>query len=182
MRLVSATNRDPFAEVEGGRFRGDLFYRLHVLPIHLPPLRDRAEDILPIATAALRRFAGEEGRAFRGFSEAAAGLMTAHPWPGNVRQLENVIRRIVVLHDGDAVTAAMLPASIAGTAAPVATATSPLAPGPVQVAPFWQQERQIIEAALEAFGGNIARAAAALDISASTIYRKRQSWEERSAG
>jgi len=174
VRLVSATNRDPFAEVEVGRFRADLFYRLHVLPIRLPPLRDRGADIVPLAEAFLARYAAEEGRAFRGFDRKAAELIRACPWPGNVRQLQNVIRRIVVLHDGVQVTAAMLPPGLSGTEQPASAASQ--APLANAVVPYREQERLIIEAAVEAFGGNVPRAAAALEISPSTIYRKRQAW------
>ena len=100
VRLVSATNRGPEAEVAAGRFRADLFYRLHVLPIHLAPLRERREDILPLAEAFLARYAGEEGRVFTGFDAGAVACLMGHPWSGNVRQLENAIRQVVVLHDG----------------------------------------------------------------------------------
>ena len=177
--LVSATNRNPFAEIEAGNFRADLFYRLHVLPIHLPPLRERPEDILPLAEAFLVRFAAEEGRAFSGFDASAAAALRAYAWPGNVRQLANVVRRAVVLDDGATVSTAMLPESITDTAAstPVrASGLSPQEPAPVAVLPFRLQEQAIIETALAACDGNIARAAAALEISPSTIYRKRQSW------
>jgi two-component system repressor protein LuxO len=175
VRLVSATNRDPLAEVELGRFRADLFYRLHVLPIHLAPLRERREDILPLAEAFLARYAAEESRAFDGFDADAVRCLIDHDWAGNVRQLENAIRQVVVLYDGGRVTAAMLPAAIrrpAGRSAATADAALP-------VVPFRDQERLIIETALTAFGGSISRAAAALEISPSTIYRKRQEWSER---
>jgi two-component system repressor protein LuxO len=180
VRIVCATNRDPHDEVAAGRFRADLFYRLHVLPIHLPPLRERGDDILQLADIWLTRHAKEEGSAFRGFDEPAQARLMAHHWPGNVRELANVIRRIVVLDDGDLVTAAMLPRSVAGPVAPPrltggpVDSRLPVTPSPVR--PFWQQERDIIEAALATHGGNIARAAAALEISPSTIYRKRQAW------
>lgn len=175
VRIVCATNRDPFAEVAAGRFRADLFYRLHVLPIHLPPLRERADDILSLAKLFLTRFAAEEGRAFAGFDAEAAERLSAYLWPGNVRELANVIRRIVVLDDGAEVTVAMLPESVRG---PVGRADAGAArPTPAgSIAPYRMQERRIIEEALSAFGGNIARAAAALEINPSTIYRKRQSW------
>ncbi len=182
VRIVSATNRDPFAEVEAGRFRADLFYRLHVLPIPLPPLRERRDDILPLAEAFLARYATEEGRSFRGFDAVAAALIRACPWPGNVRQLQNVVRQIVVLHDGSEVTAEMLPRGLAGTDDRTASALRyremPSAE-PDAIVPYREQERQIIETALAAFDGNIPRAAAALEISASTIYRKRQTWLDR---
>jgi two-component system repressor protein LuxO len=176
VRVICATNRDPVAEVEAGRFRGDLFYRLHVLPIHLPPLAERREDILPLAETFLSQFSAEEGKHFTGFAPDAAARLLAAPWPGNVRQLQNTIRRIVVLHDGDLVTGAMFPARPGGEAA---AGSPPRSPVGEAILPFWQQEKAIIEAALAAFDGNIARAAAALDLSPSTIYRKRQAWSER---
>jgi two-component system repressor protein LuxO len=183
LRLVCATNRDPFAEVEAGRFRADLFYRLHVLPIHVPPLRDHPDDITALAEAFLARYAAEEDRAFRHFDKAAAERLSAYSWPGNVRQLQNLVRQIVVLHDGVTVTPAMLPSSLAEPA----SGRKLMAPAGVThrsstVEPFWVQERHIIETALAAFEGNVARAAAALDLSPSTIYRKRQAWSERLSG
>jgi two-component system repressor protein LuxO len=176
VRILSATNRDPFAEVATGRLRADLFYRLHVLPIHLLPLRERREDILPLADAFLGRFAAEEGRAFAGFEDEAVVMLRAHAWPGNVRQLANVIRRVVVLDDGIAVSAAMLAEPIrtteAGTLSPAPSGGLPQGP----VLPYQEQERAILKQAIAAFDGNIARAAAALEISPSTIYRKLQLW------
>ncbi|HET7715171.1 MAG TPA: sigma-54 dependent transcriptional regulator [Bauldia sp.] len=176
VRIVSATNRDPLAEVEAGRFRADLFYRLHVLPVHLAPLRERREDIMPLAEAFLARFAAEEGRAFRGFDAEAAEVLLRHEWTGNVRQLENAVRQVVVLHDGEKVTVSMLPSAIRGYVP--APPSQPRAAG-APVVPFREQERAIIENALAACGGSIPRAAAALEISPSTIYRKRQAWSER---
>ena len=183
VRIVSATNRDPFAEVEAGRFRADLFYRLHVLPIPLPPLRERRDDILPLAEAFLARYATEEGRSFRGFDAVAAALIRACPWPGNVRQLQNVVRQIVVLHDGSEVTADDAATGSRRrtddrTASALQYREMPSAE-PDAIVPYREQERQIIETALAAFDGNIPRAAAALEISASTIYRKRQTWLDR---
>jgi two-component system repressor protein LuxO len=184
VRIICATHRDPTTEIAAGRFREDLYYRLHVLPIQLPPLRERRDDILPLADAFLARYAAEETRDFTGFEPMAANLLAHYPWPGNVRELQNVIRRMVVLHRGGDITAAMLPPAIragalAGSevAASASRSLSRLAPG--SVAPFWEQERAIIEAAIEAHAGNVARAAAALEISPSTIYRKRQAWLER---
>jgi two-component system repressor protein LuxO len=175
VRLVSATNRNPLAEVEAGRFRADLFSRLHVLPIHLAPLRERRDDILPLAAAFLARYGAEEGRSFAGFDDGAVACLLGHDWAGNVRQLENAIRQVVVLHDGGMVTAAMLPAAIGRPLDAHVRAEG----GPAPVIPFRDQERRIIETALDAFGGSISRAAAALEISPSTIYRKRQEWSER---
>jgi two-component system repressor protein LuxO len=176
VRFVCATNRDPFAEVEAGRFRADLFYRLHVLPIHLPPLRERREDILPLARLFLDRFAAEEGRNFKGFEPPAEDMLAAYSWPGNIRQLQNVIRRTVVLHDGETVRAAMLPDALAATATPATPENPPVPARPEPIVPFHQEERRIIENALAAFDGNVPRAAAALEISPATIYRKVKAW------
>jgi two-component system repressor protein LuxO len=179
VRFICATNRDPIIEVRDGRFRQDLFYRLNVLPITLPALRERREDILPLAENILKGFSREEKRAFRGFDPMVAAMLRSYSWPGNVRQLQNVIRRIVVLYDEPEVTPAMLPPEICAEAGVPEPAVAP-ATGPLE--PFWIQERAIIEAALTVFGGNISRAAAALEISPSTIYRKRLAWAEKRAG
>ena len=141
VRIVSATNRDPLAEVEAGRFREDLYYRLYVVPIALPPLRERGEDVLLVARHFLAQFAREEGRKFRAFSREAEAVIAAYPWPGNVRQLQNAIRNVVVLHDGDAVTPEMLPTLPAPHAAPPAPPPreeprpAPAAPPPVEAPP-----------------------------------------------
>ena len=173
VRIVCATNRDPLHEVESGRFRADLFYRLHVLPIRLPALRERPEDIPDLARHFLARFSAEEGRSFRDFAPEAEARLLGHSWPGNVRQLQNVVRRIVVLYDAILVSTDMLPAFEEGGAA---TAEAMPGVGSRVILPFHEQERRIIEEAIAAFGGNIPRAAAALEISPATIYRKKQSW------
>ena len=134
---------------------------------------------MPLALAFLERFSAEEGRAFRGFTVEAERRIMACPWPGNVRQLENAIRRTVVLHDGVIVTPDMLPPELAAPAAPEPCPQAPTAT--TAILPFRLQEQTIIEAAIAAFGGNIGRAAAALEISASTIYRKRQEWAPKPA-
>ena len=175
VRFVCATNRDPAAEVATGRFREDLYYRLHVLPIHLPPLRARGEDVILLARAFLARFVAEEGRHFAGFSPEAERLIAACDWPGNVRQLQNVIRRVVVLHDGAEVEAQMLALPIVASGSPLVRTAEP-EPARDAVEPFAVQEQRIIERALKACDGNIPKAAAALGIAPSTIYRKRQSW------
>jgi DNA-binding NtrC family response regulator len=100
VRIISATNRDLIADVKAGRFREDLFYRLHVYPISIPPLRQRSEDITGLARHFLARLAAEEGKRVRAIEPEALALLTAFRWPGNVRQLENAIFRAVVLADG----------------------------------------------------------------------------------
>jgi two-component system repressor protein LuxO len=191
LRFVCATNRDPLAEVAAGRFREDLFYRMHVIPIHLPPLSERGRDVLAIAARLLDDYSREEGRRFEGFGPDAARALLAYPWPGNVRELQNVIRRVVVLNEGRVVTAAMLPEPVRGPwqggaapdlAAPVpqlpARRSPPRAAGVIR--PLRLVEETAIEDAIELCGGNIRRAAALLEVSPSTIYRRRRPDRARS--
>ena len=173
VRFVCATNRDPMAEVKAGRFREDLYYRLHVVPLRLPPLRERGEDVVMLAEAFLARAAKEEGRRFVRLSPDAKAALLAHPWPGNVRELENAIRGAVVLADGEELTAEMLPAAVRAPPR-AARRTPPAAAEPIRT--LAEVEREAIERALQATGGNIPRAAAALGISPSTLYRKRAGW------
>jgi two-component system repressor protein LuxO len=187
VRLVCATNRDPLAEVAAGRFREDLFYRLHVIPIHLPPLRERNGDILELANHFLLQLADEEGKAFTGFDPEVESLFVHYEWPGNVRQLQNVIHNVVVLYDGDLVTRAMLPKPLidlpAGEshAAPVGVEADAgertESDAERSIRPLRDIEREAIEHAISHFDGNIPQAAAALGVSPSTIYRKRQTWD-----
>jgi len=186
VRIICATNRTPLIEVEAGRLREDLYYRLHVLPIELPPLRERGSDVLLLARHFLAAFSREEGRRFRGFAPDAEARLCACHWPGNVRQLQNVIRQIVVVHDGDLVSGAMLPADfdcerpVEGERAappPPATPTSMAAAGRKDaIVPLAELERRAIEQAIELCGGNMTEAAARLGVNVSTIYRKRQGW------
>ena len=193
VRIVCATNRDPAEEVRAGRFREDLYYRLHVVPIHMPPLRARQEDIMAIAQASLLQVAAEEGKAFTGFDTAVAALFTARPWPGNVRQLLNVIRNVVVLHDGVLVTSDMMPLEFATGPTlvgerPVVSDAAWRGAGPASAAssrahvaaligtPLAEVERELIEATIEHCDGSIPRAARMLEVSPSTLYRKLENW------
>jgi two-component system repressor protein LuxO len=173
VRFVCATNRDPLEEVRAGRFREDLYYRLHVVPVALPPLRERGEDVIAIAEALLARSAAEERKRFRGLAEDAKVALRAHRWPGNVRELENAVRTAVVLHDAEQVTAAMLPLPLREPVPPRRTAEADLARA---IRPLAELEREAIERAVELCGGNIPKAAAHLGISPSTLYRKRAAW------
>jgi two-component system repressor protein LuxO len=179
VRVVCATNRNPMQMIAERKFREDLFYRLHVLPIHLPPLRQRPSDIMVLARHFLARYAREENKVFGGFNTDAAQQLTGADWPGNVRQLQNMIRRIVVMFDGGDISGQMLAAAdIEARAVSPAAVEAPRTDGRRTVLPMWQQEQRIIEDAVAIYGGNISLAAAALEISPSTIYRKRQSWAE----
>lgn len=195
VRFVCATNRNPWLEVQEGRFREDLYYRLHVIPITLPPLRDRGEDVLEIAHALLALMSVEEGKNFSRFAPEVMELFRRYHWQGNVRELQNVIRNIVVLNSGEEVTLMMVPPPInnggVNFASPRNTVVStPLDCDPVpsvgtsqivdksQVEPLWVVEKRAIQAAIDACDGNIPRAAGLLEVSPSTIYRKLQTWQE----
>jgi two-component system response regulator PilR (NtrC family) len=115
-RILAATNRRLEDEVKAGRFREDLLYRLNVINIELPPLRERVADILVLAKHFLARFADELGRPNLRFSDEATRLLERYPFPGNVRQLENVIERAATLSEGDEITPAALPAALRGEA------------------------------------------------------------------
>lgn len=192
VRILCATNRNPREEVAAGRFREDLFYRLHVVPLHLEPLRNRDDDVNLIAERMLRQFADEEGKAFRALSEEVRARFRAYDWPGNVRELLNVLRNVVVLNDGALVEASMLPGRLgAGAAEPKASAPHPRQPAAQNpVAPLGEGlvgrtlaevERHLIEATLAACDGSIPQAARMLDVSPSTLYRKRDAWSRRDA-
>jgi two-component system, repressor protein LuxO len=183
VRIICATNRDPAEAVRLGQFREDLYYRLYVIPIHMPPLRDRGDDVIEIAEAALHRFAQEEGRRFTALSDEVRHLFQDLPWPGNVRQLLNVIRNVAVLYDGDKVQRHMLPEDLA-TQTPIDQPLQSSANlGHVASTldgllgrPLAEVEREIIEATIEMYEGSVPRAARVLDVSPSTIYRKLETW------
>ena len=191
VRFVCATNRDPEAEVAAGRFREDLYYRLHVIPLHMPPLREREDDVIMIANHLLEQFSKEEGKEFQGFDNETKAIMRAYNWPGNVRQVQNMIRNIVVLHDGKTVTRDMLPQIILDGARDDIPEPEPNNPPSMYspgffaddgvhaevVRPLWLVEKEAIERAIALCGGNIPQAAARLEVSPSTIYRKKITWE-----
>ena len=143
VRIVSATNRDVIADVKVGRFREDLFYRLHVFPISVPPLRGRLDDIPELARHFLTRIAAEEGKRVRGISAQAMALLSAYRWPGNVRQLENAIFRAIVLAEGDEIGVDEFP-QIASQVSSDALAIQPLIePSPAMVASWPEPDRPV---------------------------------------
>ena len=163
VRVIAATNRDLVTEVREGRFREDLYYRLNVVHLEMPPLRLRGSDVLVLANAFLRRFAEDNKKPVEELSEEARTKVLAHRWPGNVRELENAIERAVVLCEGSRIEAGDLPFEDA----------QPMK-GPVRVpgSTMAEVERWAILATLEATGGSTAKAAELLDISVRTIqYR-----------
>lgn len=194
VRIVCATNRNPMVEVKAGRFREDLYYRLHVIPIALPPLRERGDDVERIAQKFLIEFSKEEKKSFSRFSLRASQLLMSYDWPGNVRQLQNVVRQIVVMNDGAEVTEEMLPDTIRSFVnkeyeVPIGVLGSVPRPYDLQnaergftVKPLAQVERETIEKTINFFHGNIERAAQALEINSSTIYRKMKVWSRLDKG
>jgi len=142
VRIVSATNRDLIADVKAGRFREDLFYRLHVFPISVPPLRQRTEDIPELARHFLARLAAEEGKRVRSIEPEALRLISAYRWPGNVRQLENAIFRAVVLADGEQIGVDEFP-QIAAQVDPDAVAAQPLLEAAPAIAAAWPDARDV---------------------------------------
>ncbi len=189
VRFICATNRDPLGEVQKGRFREDLYYRLHVIPIFLPPLRERDDDILLIAKHFLNKYSQEENKSFTSFAPETQVILCHYDWPGNVRELQNVIHNIIVLNEGEQVTPAMLPApldklqkSSSNFLADIQHPNSAEIPISKMIAssnkiiPLWVAEKEIIEQAIDLCGGSISKAAQFLEISPSTIYRKRQGW------
>lgn len=178
VRLICATNRDPLAEIAAGRFREDLYYRLHVIPIKLPALSERREDIPPIARHYLSLYAQEEGKALAAFDPGAEAALASYDWPGNIRQLQNVIRNIVVMHDGEVVQRSMLPLPLI-TAPQASTALGTVWDHAVR--PLRQAEMELIETAITRCGGNVVKAAELLEVSPSTLYRKRLSTNENTA-
>jgi DNA-binding NtrC family response regulator len=173
-RIVSATSLDPLAPGDGLRLRPDLFYRLHVVPLDIPPLRDRPNDIGLIARTKLADFARAGQSTVVSVSAAAMACLEAHDWPGNVRELVNVIWSAVAMHDGPELLPEHLPPEIARAAR--RSTLSPLGLGSLIGQPLAEIERAVIEATIRAEGGSIPLAARVLDVAPSTIYRKRDAW------
>jgi DNA-binding NtrC family response regulator len=167
VRLIATTNRDLDEEIRRGSFRSDLFYRLNVIPLHLPPLRERRDDIAILAEFFLERFAASRGRAAPTLVADALTVLQEYDWPGNVRELENALERAIVLSTGDAITPESLPARIT-TRAVHPLVSDRLPPNPsLEII-----ERAYIQWVLHAEGGNKTRAAEVLGIDPSTLYRK----------
>ncbi len=170
VRLVAATNKDLAAEVKAGRFREDLFYRLNVVAVTLPPLRARKGDVPALVDHFIGKYASAYGKALSGLAPGTLNALLAHDWPGNVRELENVVERAVVLASGSALTADDLPATLKGPR-PSGAAAGALIPG----ARLYDIEREAILRTLESVEGSTTRAAEVLGISVRKIqYRLKE--------
>ncbi|WP_282176732.1 sigma-54-dependent transcriptional regulator [Vibrio nereis] len=204
VRIICATNRDPQHEVNEGRFREDLYYRVHVIPIDMPPLRSREDDIITLANHFLKVYSRQDNKKFIALDKDTERLFKQFAWPGNVRQLQNTIRNIVILNDDKYVAREHLPAQLTSKPqpklTPVANISMPQAVAPVAapptvnealdnieaaptpsepaaIRPMWQVEREVIQNAIEYCDGNVLNAAVLLELSPSTVYRKKQAWE-----
>lgn len=160
-RVLSATNADLDAEVEAGRFREDLLFRLNTIEIHLPPLRERREDIAPLATYFLQRHAARYRKPLSGFDTPATQALLDHGWPGNIRELGHAVERAVLLAQGD-----MVRVSDLGLRVPTTTGAR------LEEMTLSEVERLVIRKSLERFEGNVSHAARALGISRSALYRR----------
>ncbi len=169
VRVIAATHRDLKALVDEKIFREDLFYRLHIIPIYLPPLRERVEDIPLLAEHFIARIGARLGRPHLNLSEEAVQLLCKYPWPGNVRELENVLERAAVLADGERIEAADLPID------PTTTTTLTEPPKTLD-ALLEQTEKQAIERAMQQAHGVKSRAAALLGVKTSALYYKLQKY------
>ena len=166
VRVLAATNRDLGREVEQGRFRDDLYFRLNVMEIHIPPLRERPEDIPLLVEHLIEKHNPELKRQFRGAEPAVVQALMSLPWKGNVRELDNVIEHTMILADGDWITLEDLPPSLLGGKEAVAAYTPNLKEA------LKHFEKQHIERVLEQVGQDRREAARLLDISLSSLYRK----------
>jgi DNA-binding NtrC family response regulator len=168
VRVIAATNRDLAAAVAGGRFREDLYYRLKVVTLEVPPLRERREDIPLLVDHLVRRAARECGKAVTGVSEAALALLCAYHWPGNVRELAHVLERGVALAQQEVLSAEDLPPELHQPAADGESAPSHNRPTLAEL------KRSYVRQVLEESGGNVSRAAAVLGVDRRSLYRMLQ--------
>ncbi|MBK8480215.1 MAG: sigma-54-dependent Fis family transcriptional regulator [Proteobacteria bacterium] len=173
VRLVTATNRDLGKEVESGRFREDLFYRLNVVPIHLPPLRERRSDIPLLVDHILERFRTRLGKSISALDPEALAVLAQHDWPGNIRELENLLERSVLFCEHEIITAKDLPAPLGGgTSERPALVAGDSSLKEIVRAETERVERQLILSALEETGGNVTHAAKRLKISRKSLQTK----------
>jgi two-component system response regulator AtoC len=170
VRIISATHRDLESAVEDQQFREDLYYRLNVIRVHLPPLRDRGSDVLLLAQKFIERHAAASGKAVRGISAAAAERLLAHDWPGNVRELQNCMERAIALTEYDEIQVGDLPEELRRRAR--WDASAPAEDDPTQLVPLEEVERRHVVRVLKAVGGNKTAAAQILKVDRKTLYRK----------
>jgi two-component system response regulator HydG len=174
VRVIAATNRDLEEEIRRGNFRSDLYYRLNVIAVHLPPLRERRDDLVLLIDSFLQRLSDERGAPVKALAQDALDAVMVYDWPGNVRELENALEHAVVISRGEAIEASALPERITRrTREPLVAERS--VPNPT----LDIIERAYIMWVLQAEGGNKSRAAEVLGIDPSTLYRKLSRYEDQ---
>jgi two-component system repressor protein LuxO len=184
VRVIAATNRDPLEEVRAGRLREDLYYRLQVFPIRLPALRERLDDVPALASLMLNRLGVQSGRTLHPLSEDAEARLCSYAWPGNVRQLENMLRWMTTMLVGNDISPSIIDEAIAqfDDSPEIADGAVKLRPAEPPsdntIKPLWLVEKEAIQSAIDASEGNINRAASLLEVAPSTIYRKIQGWND----
>ena len=166
VRVICATNRDLKEEIRRGRFREDLYFRLHVFTVGLPPLKERREDIPLLAHLFIEKFNGETGKHVQGVTPGALATLQGYSWPGNIRELRNTVERAMILVDGDVIGEEHLPPDMQGARPEAATLRVPMG------IPLDKVEKEYILASLQKNGGNKARTAEILGISEKTLYNK----------
>ncbi len=177
VRVIAATNKNLLEEIRKGNFREDLYYRLKVFPLEVPPLRERAEDIPLLIQEFVETLSAQHGFKPLSFTPEAQALLMSHPWPGNVRELKNFVERMLIIHGGRDVGPLQLPPDFLGESAQVAaaaTAHSPaFSPGAVNFKHARSRfEAEFLQAKLREFGGNVTRLAEAVGLERSSLYRK----------
>ena len=182
-RVLCATNRDPLAEVQAGRLREDLYYRISVIPVEVPPLRERTEDIPLLAMKFLEVFSTRYQKYFYDFSMEAMEKLVAYPWPGNVRELMNTVEQIVALNTGSQVLERFLPDRIRKHASSpkvmhLCPSESPSMDGPRRIVRLHDLEKHAILHAVKACQGNVREAARRLGLGTATLYRKIKRYDE----
>lgn len=177
IRVLAATNQDLAKITEKGEFRSDLFYRLNVVPILIPPLRERKEDILPLALSFMQDFNHELRRSYKGISQEAAQAIVNYPWPGNARELRNIIERIMSLYPAEEIQLAHLPLEIRNPQKFAKNETIEEIIPQDSFLTLDQLERKYIEKILEYTGNNKAQTAKILGIHTTSLFRKLKSWE-----
>ena len=181
-RVFAASNKNLDEEIEAGNFREDLYYRLNVIPFYVPPLRERREDIPLLANHFLREISLENGRRIKTLAPDAVDVLTQYDWPGNIRELKNVIERLVIMASANTIRAEHIPNTMleGGRRKSVAAPASPL------FSPPWKSlkdarnafEKQYIEQCLKAHGGNITKTAQTLEIERTYLHKKIRAYQE----
>jgi transcriptional regulator with PAS, ATPase and Fis domain len=167
-RIIAATNQDLQTAIQEGKFRADLFYRLNVVPIHIPPLRERKDDLIPLVGYFLKKFKGKYLKKINNVSPEIMATFSHYDWPGNIRELENVLERMVLMSETDTLTLDQLPAEIRGT---VPTVESPTLKEKIDTISQVTEKQMIIDA-LNKTNQNRTRAAKLLGISRRTLQNK----------